>query len=180
MHIKARGLWYIRRPVCWRIDEDGSHCSLKCKHVIQRWREALLENARAVLLQKKKKIKDRPMRWRWSYCLLKEATSLQIIMLFVVTMTMASTRSYWIQIGEGIVIRTLYLPPSCLDLLQGSTCKFYFLKAAHHYIKKEQSSKIERYSKEQGTGIFTVARTEHTTFLLLNQRQTTRPWSDLC
>jgi hypothetical protein len=41
-----------RCPVCWRLNEDGGHCFLKCKFAVHCWREALLEDVRSLLLQK--------------------------------------------------------------------------------------------------------------------------------
>jgi hypothetical protein len=40
-----------RCPVCFRFDEDGAHCLLKCKVVRQCWRELGLEFFRSKLLQ---------------------------------------------------------------------------------------------------------------------------------
>jgi hypothetical protein len=41
-----------RCPVCWRLNEDGGHCFLKCKFVVKCWQEASLEDIRTELLQK--------------------------------------------------------------------------------------------------------------------------------
>jgi len=35
-----------RCPVCWRLDEDGGHCFLKCKYVKECWRALNLEDIR--------------------------------------------------------------------------------------------------------------------------------------
>ena len=39
-----------RCPVCWRLDEDGGHCFLKCKLVKRLWRHMNLENIHMQLL----------------------------------------------------------------------------------------------------------------------------------
>lgn len=53
MSIKRRGMEIDTRcPVCWRMNEDGGHCFLKCKFAVQYWCEALLEDVRSLLLQK--------------------------------------------------------------------------------------------------------------------------------
>lgn len=45
MNIKRRGMDIDTRcPVCWRLNEDGGHCFLKCKFVVKCWREALLDD----------------------------------------------------------------------------------------------------------------------------------------
>ena len=38
-----------RCPVCWRLDEDGGHCFLKCKIVKKVWRNMNLEDIRCQL-----------------------------------------------------------------------------------------------------------------------------------
>ena len=44
LNIKRRHIDLDTRcPVCWRLDEDGGHCFLKCKIVRQCWRELQLE-----------------------------------------------------------------------------------------------------------------------------------------
>ncbi|WVZ70773.1 hypothetical protein U9M48_019413, partial [Paspalum notatum var. saurae] len=40
-----------RYPVCWRMDEDGGHCYLKCKHAKKCWRMLCLEDVRTSLLE---------------------------------------------------------------------------------------------------------------------------------
>jgi hypothetical protein len=35
-----------RCPLCWRLDEDGGHCFLKCKFVKECWRTLNLEDER--------------------------------------------------------------------------------------------------------------------------------------
>ena len=51
MNIMRRGMEIDTRcPVCWRLDEDGGHCFLKCKKVKRVWRDMNLEDTRAQLL----------------------------------------------------------------------------------------------------------------------------------
>ena len=52
MKLKRKGINLDTRcPVCYRLDEDGGHCFLKCKHVKAFWREAELEEIRLQLLK---------------------------------------------------------------------------------------------------------------------------------
>lgn len=52
MNINRKGIQLDTRcPVCYRFDEDGAHCFLKCKAVRQCWRELSLETFRGRLLQ---------------------------------------------------------------------------------------------------------------------------------
>jgi len=51
MNILRRGMEIDTRcPVCWRLDEDGGHCFLKCKMVKKLWRHMNLEHIRIQLL----------------------------------------------------------------------------------------------------------------------------------
>ena len=46
-NITRRGMEVDTRcPVCWRLDEDGGHCFLKCKYVKECWRALNLEDIR--------------------------------------------------------------------------------------------------------------------------------------
>jgi ribonuclease HI len=50
MKLKRRGIELDTRcPVCYRLDEDGGHCFLKCKSVKALWRAAELEDTRLLL-----------------------------------------------------------------------------------------------------------------------------------
>lgn len=50
--LKRRGMDVDTRcPVCYRFDEDGGHCFLKCKKVKNIWRMAQLEQVRLKLIQ---------------------------------------------------------------------------------------------------------------------------------
>ena len=40
-----------RCPVCWRFDEDGGHCFLKCKFVKKCWTAMSVEHIRVHLLE---------------------------------------------------------------------------------------------------------------------------------
>lgn len=49
--LKRRGIDLDTRcPICYRLDEDGGHCFLKCKSVKALWRVAQLEDIRKLLL----------------------------------------------------------------------------------------------------------------------------------
>jgi len=51
MNIKQRHIELDTRcPICLRLDEDGGHCFLKCKHVRRCWRELQLDTVRCLLL----------------------------------------------------------------------------------------------------------------------------------
>ena len=51
MNIFCRGMDIDTRcPVCWRLNEDGGHCFLKCKFVKKCWRALNLEQLRLVLI----------------------------------------------------------------------------------------------------------------------------------
>ena len=51
LNIKTRGMDIDTRcPVCWRLDEDGGHCFLKCKLAKRLWRHMNLENIHMQLL----------------------------------------------------------------------------------------------------------------------------------
>jgi hypothetical protein len=53
MNIKTRGMDIDTRcPACWRLNEDGGHCFLRCKFAVHCWRKALLEDVQFLLLQK--------------------------------------------------------------------------------------------------------------------------------
>ena len=69
-----------RCPLCYRLDEDGGHCFVKCKKVKQVWRMHQLEHVRLQLvscvdalnfleeifkLQKDIKLKTFLLLWRW-------------------------------------------------------------------------------------------------------------------
>lgn len=59
LNIKRRHIDLDTRcPVCWRLDEDGGHCFLKCKIVRQCWREVQLEEVRCLLLQLQKSLSE--------------------------------------------------------------------------------------------------------------------------
>ena len=50
--LKHRGVEVDTRcPVCYRFDEDGGHCFLKCKKVKNIWRMAQMEHTRLKLIQ---------------------------------------------------------------------------------------------------------------------------------
>ena len=50
MNIARRGMEiYMRCPICWRLDEDGGHCFLRCKYVKAWWRAMNLEGFRIKL-----------------------------------------------------------------------------------------------------------------------------------
>ena len=50
MNIARRGMVIDTRcPICWRLDEDGGHCFLKCKYVKACWRAMNLEDVRLKL-----------------------------------------------------------------------------------------------------------------------------------
>lgn len=52
LNIRRRGILLDTRcPVCFRYDEDGRHCFLKCKPARHCWRELQLEAERASLLE---------------------------------------------------------------------------------------------------------------------------------
>ena len=47
INIARRGMEIDTRcPVCWRLDEDGGHCFLRCKYVKECWRAMNLEGIR--------------------------------------------------------------------------------------------------------------------------------------
>jgi len=51
MNILHQGMGIDTRcPVCWRLNEDGGHCFLKCKFVKKCWRALNLEQLRLVLI----------------------------------------------------------------------------------------------------------------------------------
>jgi hypothetical protein len=51
MNIMRRGMEIDTKcPVCWRLDEDGGHCFLKCKVVKKFWSHMNLEDTRIQLL----------------------------------------------------------------------------------------------------------------------------------
>jgi hypothetical protein len=51
MKLKCRGVEVDTRcPICFRFDEDGGHCFLKCKVVRKIWYFAQLEHVRVKLL----------------------------------------------------------------------------------------------------------------------------------
>ena len=51
MNIVRRGMEIDTRcPMCWRLDEDGGHCFLKCKLVKKCWQHLNLEDVRVHLL----------------------------------------------------------------------------------------------------------------------------------
>ena len=53
MNIQRRGMKLDTRcPVCYRLDEDGGHCFLKCKFVRRCWLDLQLEPIRQSLLSK--------------------------------------------------------------------------------------------------------------------------------
>lgn len=77
MNIRRRGMDIDTRcPVCWRLDEDGGHYFLKCKYVVQCWREAMLEDIHSMLLQK-----HSAYEMVISVLSLSEETSLKVILL---------------------------------------------------------------------------------------------------
>lgn len=52
MNIKRRGMKPDTRcPVCWRFDEDGGHCFLKCKAVRRCWTDLHLEDTQTLVMQ---------------------------------------------------------------------------------------------------------------------------------
>jgi hypothetical protein len=51
MNIFRRGMDIDTRcPVCWRLNEDGGHCFLRCKFVKKCWRALNLEDLRLTLI----------------------------------------------------------------------------------------------------------------------------------
>ena len=51
MNIVRQGMEIDTRcPMCWRLDEDGGHCFLKCKLVKKCWQHLNLEDVRVHLL----------------------------------------------------------------------------------------------------------------------------------
>ena len=51
MKLKRRGVELDTRcPICYRFDEDGGHCFLKCKYVKALWRAAQMEDIRQLLI----------------------------------------------------------------------------------------------------------------------------------
>ena len=51
MKLQYRGMQVDTRcPVCFRLDEDGGHCFIKCKKVKDVWRKAQLEHVRVQIL----------------------------------------------------------------------------------------------------------------------------------
>jgi hypothetical protein len=51
MNLRRRGINLDTKcPICYRLDEDGGHCFLKCKSVKAVWREAQMEKTRQLLV----------------------------------------------------------------------------------------------------------------------------------
>ena len=81
MKLQQRGMQVDTRcPVCFRLDEDGGHCFIKCKRVKDVWRKAQLEHVRLQILDctdalgcmekilnlnEEEKIKSCLLLWRW-------------------------------------------------------------------------------------------------------------------
>jgi hypothetical protein len=65
-NISRRGMEIDTRcPVCWRLDENGGHCFLKCKYVKQCWRTLNLEEERIAWLVCPRPCKFQPMSFHY-------------------------------------------------------------------------------------------------------------------
>lgn len=77
LNIKRKGIQLDTRcPVCFRFDEDGAHCFLKCKAAQQCWRELSLEIFRLSLLQARSS-----KEFVWEILTLKPDICLRVVVL---------------------------------------------------------------------------------------------------